>query len=362
MKTKQHLLLLAAATLLTSGTQLIAQDKGAGTPASEDIKKPEGNAAAKDGDKPKGPQHDSPNSRRGPKPPEMKPTSFIGIMTRSPSPDVRAQVGLAEGFGLLVEEIMEDSPAKAAGIQQYDVLVLLGDQRLVNMEQLSALIRSSAKDSDAVFTLKRSGTEQKVTVKVGEKMMAIAPAGPKPWGEQIDKFGQQMRENAERLRQNVQGFTRGLQGQSNPGNSPRPHDNDNRRDDKRGPDNRDSNDRDVRPNNDRPGTHNPGANPGSNTPQGRDQKSTTSVEVQTSSSVNGEPKATISQRNLIRRDASGEYSLSEVNGKKMFTVKPTAGEPSTFEVTTDAQRDAMPKEMREMLDRVIDGSSSGVSL
>jgi len=78
---------------------------------------------------------------------------------------------LQEGFGLVVEEVLPDSPAHAAGLQRHDVLKLLNEQQLVDVGQLTTLIRSFGKDTEISVTFLRSGKEQKATVKLGEKML-----------------------------------------------------------------------------------------------------------------------------------------------------------------------------------------------
>jgi hypothetical protein len=78
---------------------------------------------------------------------------------------------LPEGFGLVVDDVLPDSPAKTAGVQRYDILKLLNDQQLAEPNQLAALVRGLGKDAEATLTVIRKGQEQKLTVKVGEKML-----------------------------------------------------------------------------------------------------------------------------------------------------------------------------------------------
>lgn len=100
-----------------------------------------------------------------------KPTPYLGIVTTPVPPQLGAQLGLPEGFGLVVEQVLPDSPAKAAGVERFDVLKMLGDQKLVDPGQLAKLVGAEGKDAQIVLTVVRKGQEQKLTVKVGEKMM-----------------------------------------------------------------------------------------------------------------------------------------------------------------------------------------------
>src|SRR5687767_13080737 len=75
------------------------------------------------------------------KPAETVKAAFLGVGVEKPSETLRAQLGLQEGVGLVVNLVEENSPAKGAGIRQHDVLHKLDDQLLVNEEQLVTLVR-----------------------------------------------------------------------------------------------------------------------------------------------------------------------------------------------------------------------------
>ena len=81
-----------------------------------------------------------------------------------------------------MEDILPDSPAQAAGLQRNDLLLRFDDQLLAHPIQLEALVRRTGKDKEATLTLLRAGAEQKVTLKVGEKMLPDRRPGPRPGG------------------------------------------------------------------------------------------------------------------------------------------------------------------------------------
>lgn len=99
----------------------------------------------------------------------LKPTPYLGVATSAAPPVLAAQLGLPEGFGLVVDEVLPDSPAANAGVQRHDVLKQFNEQQLVDPAQLAALVRSLGKDAEASVTLLRKGQEQKLTIKIGEK-------------------------------------------------------------------------------------------------------------------------------------------------------------------------------------------------
>ena len=396
MNTKHLSLLVAAGGLLFGPRHLLAEDPPSPPPAEAPKPPPRSEDGPDNKPKPDGDRRESERGRRhhegdhsGPerRGPEMKATPFIGVMTRSLSPEVRAQTGLAEGFGLLVEDVLPESPATTAGLKQHDVLVLLGDQRLVNMEQLAVLVRNSPKDIEIVFTIKRAGAEQKVTVKVGEKMMPAMPfEGPSRWpggrsfgggfdgerfghdlGQGIDRFQQGMREFQERM----QDWAKGPKDRPAPqppqfdrehgqGNAPRQEGN------HHGPRNAQPKGQDGRPE----GENGPGRPPGEGTdapppalPQGNGTAapSKTSTQSTSTATVDGagntvtsttQSSSTNFERNVTRRDRSGEYSLRQEGSEKVFTAKPVDGQEQTFTVTTEDQRKTVPEAFKEKLQQL----------
>jgi len=139
-----------------------------------------------------------------------KSTAYIGVITAPPPPVLTTQLGLNEGFGLVVSDVLPDSPAANAGIQRNDVLTKFNDQELVDSNQFSALVRALKKDTAANLTLIRKAVPQTVTVKIGERLLAERPrsfpvpgnyrtGGPVYSPGEFDKPGGPMLESSNRL-------------------------------------------------------------------------------------------------------------------------------------------------------------------
>jgi hypothetical protein len=95
--------------------------------------------------------------------------TFLGVETSGVPRVLSEQLGLAKGFGLVVDYVVPDGPAGAAGVQQNDILKMLNDQILTEPEQLAKLIRSYAEGTTVTLTILRKGQEQKIPVKLGKK-------------------------------------------------------------------------------------------------------------------------------------------------------------------------------------------------
>ncbi len=150
-------------------------------PPRDGERRPEG-FPPRDGEQPRGPEGRRYDGERRPEQPgfpggeraaqqRMKATPYLGVISSVAPAALAAQVGLSEGFGLVVDEVLPGSPAQAAGVQRYDVLKQLNEQQLVDPVQLGTLVRGLGKDTEVALTVIRKGQEQKLTVKVGEKML-----------------------------------------------------------------------------------------------------------------------------------------------------------------------------------------------
>jgi hypothetical protein len=266
---------------------------------------------------------------------EKKPLSYLGILTSPVSQELRTQLTLQEGFGLQVQEVMPDSPAKEAGLKAHDVLTKFEDQKLVNMEQLQVLVRSKKKDDQVLLTVISGGQPKNVTVKIGERLVEIEserarafmpgfdgrrPMGDmKDWHEQSEDFQRRLREYQDR----VQDWNRsGHRGQVPPPPmfTPPSRREEDRREEPRGP--RDDKTSDRRA-------------PMPDMPRGETHRF--------------ERQERHEAANITRSDETGIYSLRREDGRAVFTVKPKDGEEKTWPVNNDEERAAVPEPYRTKL-------------
>lgn len=97
------------------------------------------------------------------------PVTYLGVETSDVPRVVSEQLGLPRGFGLVVDYVVPDGPAAAAGVQQNDIIRMLNDQILTEPDQLSKLIRSFSEGTTVTLTVLRKGKEEKIGVKLSKK-------------------------------------------------------------------------------------------------------------------------------------------------------------------------------------------------
>src|SRR5260370_24980870 len=97
------------------------------------------------------------------------PVTYLGVETSDVPSVVSEQLGLAKGFGLVVDYVVPDGPAAAAGVQQNDIIKMLNDQILTEPDQPSKLVRSFSEGTTVTLTVLRKGKEEKIGVKLTKK-------------------------------------------------------------------------------------------------------------------------------------------------------------------------------------------------
>jgi hypothetical protein len=144
------------------------------------------------------------------------PVTYLGVDTSQVPTVVSDQLGLAKGFGLVVDYVEPNSPAATAGVQQNDILKLLNDQILIEPSQLRKLLQTFPEGTDVTLTVLRKGQEQKLTVKLGKKEVSqrhsAFPGGNHDWHWDFDAAGdvsEQMQNLKEQLKEQL-GDQRGI--------------------------------------------------------------------------------------------------------------------------------------------------------
>jgi len=103
-------------------------------------------------------------------PAEMESVTFLGVQTAPVGPTLAAQLGLAKDHGLAVAEVVPDSPA-AGALQAHDILLKFNDQILVDVRQLTVLVRSAKEGDEVALTYLRAGKQATAKVKLVRKEM-----------------------------------------------------------------------------------------------------------------------------------------------------------------------------------------------
>ena len=86
-----------------------------------------------------------------------------------PHPYVGVSIEDDSGGGAMIRQVAPGSPAAEAGIKEGDVITKVGDRVIRGQDDLVGAIQSSTVGDRLELTVRRGGSEQRVTVTVGEQ-------------------------------------------------------------------------------------------------------------------------------------------------------------------------------------------------
>ena len=100
------------------------------------------------------------------------PWGWLGVRIRDLSEqemeEISQKYGLREGFGVVIVEVMKETPAEASGLKNGDLVVAFRDRPVVDTRTLQRLIASTAAGETVPLTvLRRDSGRRGVTVRVG---------------------------------------------------------------------------------------------------------------------------------------------------------------------------------------------------
>ncbi len=248
------------------------------------------------------------------------PVTFLGVETSQLPSVVSEQLGLAKGFGLVVDYVVPDSPAAAAGVQQNDILKMLNDQILIEPSQLRKLLQTFTEGTDVTLTILRKGQEQKVTVKLTKKEVpqrhSWNPGDKHEWHwdfDDVGDLGERMEDLKQQLHEQLGDAQHGVIGEAvlKAREAAR---------------------------------------------RAREDARRAAREIRILSSDNGAVKATridLGKAQIVFSDDKGEMKLENVDGKKLLTAKDPQGKLLfSGPVETKEDLDKVPAEVRQRYEKL----------
>lgn len=93
---------------------------------------------------------------------------YIGVMIQNLNDQLGQYFGVTGGEGILVTEVMEDSPAEKAGLKAGDVIISADGEKLATSDELQELISGKKKGDRLSVGYLRKGSKMEATVEVDE--------------------------------------------------------------------------------------------------------------------------------------------------------------------------------------------------
>ncbi|HEY2883539.1 MAG TPA: PDZ domain-containing protein [Pirellulales bacterium] len=93
---------------------------------------------------------------------------WLGVECRDVPPELQSQLGLKEGEGLIVMQIVQDSPAAKAGLKQHDIILSAGETKLAHPPELIKAVNAS-NGKELSLKIIRAGKEQTLAASPAER-------------------------------------------------------------------------------------------------------------------------------------------------------------------------------------------------
>ncbi len=96
---------------------------------------------------------------------------WLGVRIRDLSEtemeDLAVKLGVREGYGVVIAEILKDTPAEAAGLRAGDLIVAIDGRPVVETRTLQRLVGAAPAGRELALVVLRDGRRRQVRVRVG---------------------------------------------------------------------------------------------------------------------------------------------------------------------------------------------------
>jgi serine protease Do len=93
---------------------------------------------------------------------------WLGVMIQRVTPEIAESLGLKTARGALVADVLEDGPAKSAGLKTGDVIVEYDGQPVKESAELPLMVARTPVGKTVTVLVIRNGKRQRISVTVGE--------------------------------------------------------------------------------------------------------------------------------------------------------------------------------------------------
>jgi serine protease Do len=97
---------------------------------------------------------------------------WLGVRIRDLSEqeteELTKRLGIREGYGVLIAQVMKDTPAEAAGMREGDVVVAIDGRPIVETRALQRLVGSAPAGRQVALVVLREGERRELRVRVGQ--------------------------------------------------------------------------------------------------------------------------------------------------------------------------------------------------
>jgi serine protease Do len=116
---------------------------------------------------------------------------YLGVTIQNLTPDLAKSFGLGDKKGVLIAQVVDDSPASKAGLKQGDLVLKLNGQPSGTMGDFRNRIAFTSPGTTETLTILRDGKEKRVEVTIGELPQDVVSEDSSP--ESSEQLGLSVR-------------------------------------------------------------------------------------------------------------------------------------------------------------------------
>ena len=104
---------------------------------------------------------------------QVKKQGWMGVYLQELTPELKESMDLDESTtGILINGVVEDSPAEKAGLKERDVIISFDNKKTDSVERLTALVRKTSPGKEVDIKVIRDGEEEDFQVEIGESSLS----------------------------------------------------------------------------------------------------------------------------------------------------------------------------------------------
>lgn len=117
-------------------------------------------------------------------------TPWIGIYTQRIEPNLQEAFDLGRADGVVIVDVMKDSPADKAGLHRKDIVISVDGRKIETPEELSTYVAEDKPGDTTTIIVYRDGKEDPVRVVIGNRPGKKFDAARSGYGDNLRKYFQ----------------------------------------------------------------------------------------------------------------------------------------------------------------------------
>jgi len=104
--------------------------------------------------------------------------AFLGVQTQALTPQIKEKLNLSTDHGVVIADVLRDTPAAKAGLKRDDVIVSFASKPITNPKELRDAVHAAGVGQDAPVSVLRSQEKKEIHVRLEELPVDGLSFGP----------------------------------------------------------------------------------------------------------------------------------------------------------------------------------------